>query len=269
MGAFGSRGQREPVRRAALLAVLLLATPASALETAEEIRACVRDNLPKRTSVQTIELESLDRAGGRRTMVARLHWKRFADGRYRLRIRVEMPPDLRGSTYLVIEKDGNDDMFMYLPATHRVRRITSGMISDSLWGTDFGYEDIKHLQGIAAEGAVERLPDTFMEDQPVYVLSTVPASNAESSYSKIVSYIERKSCLAIRTEFYERGDVPRKLLLADVARVTHEESRWLARSVEMRDLRSETRSQLRVIETRDDVKIPDRTFNPTLLGRGD
>jgi len=256
------------VRRAALLAVLLLATPASALETAEEIRACVRHNLPEKTSVQTIELESLDRAGGRRTLVARLHWKRFADDRYRLRIRVEKPPDLRGSSYLAIENDANDDMFMYLPATQRVRRINSGMISDSLWGTDFGYEDIKHLQGIAAEGAVERLPDTFLEDHAVYVLSTVPASDEESSYSKIVSYIEPKSCLAIRTEFYERGDVPRKLLLADLDQVTHEENRWLARSIEMRDLRSETRSQLRVIETRDDVEVPDRTFNPTLLGRG-
>jgi hypothetical protein len=256
------------VRRAVLLVALLFATPASALETAEEIRACVRGNLPERTSVQTIELESLDRAGGRRTLVAQLHWKRFGEGQHRLRIRVDKPQDLRGSSYLVIEKDTTDDMFMYLPATQRVRRITSGMISDSLWGTDFGYEDIKHLQGIAAEGEVERLADSTVADRAVYVLSMVPASNAESSYSKIVSFVERNSCLAIRTEFYERGDAPRKVLLADPYQLTREANRWSARSVEMRDLESKTRSQLRVVETRDDVEIPDRTFNPTLLGRG-
>jgi hypothetical protein len=256
------------VRRAALLAVLLFAAPAAALETAEEIQACVRGNLPHRTSAQKIELESLDRAGGRRTLVARLHWKRFADGGYRLRIRVDEPLDLRGSSFLVIENRPTDDMFMYLPATQKVRRITSGMVSDSLWGTDFGYEDIKHLQGIDAEGEVERLPDSSVEDRPVYVLSMVPGPNEESSYSKIVSFVARDSCLAIRTEFYERGDEPRKVLLADLDQLTHEEDRWLARSVEIRDLRSETRSQLRVLETRDDVEIPDRTFNPTLLGRG-
>jgi hypothetical protein len=256
------------VRRAVLLVALLFAAPAPALETAEEIRDCVRGNLPARTRVQTIELESLDRAGGRRTLQAQLHWKRFEDGRHRLRIRVDRPLDLRGSSYLVIEKDTTDDMFMYLPATQRVRRITSGMISDGLWGTDFGYEDIKHLQGIAAEGALERLADASVEERPVYVLSMVPASDAESSYSKIVSFVDRDSCLAIRMEFYRRGDELRKVLLADLAQLTRDSERWLARSVEMRDLRSETRSQLRVVETRDDVEIPDRTFNPTLLGRG-
>jgi hypothetical protein len=234
--------------RATLLAALLLAPPALALETAEEIRACVRGNLPARTSVQTIELESLDRAGGRRTLVARLHWKRFGEGQHRLRIRVDKPLDLRGSSYLVIEKDSTDDMFMYLPAVQKVRRITSGMISDSLWGTDFGYEDIKHLQGIAAEGAVER--------------------SGESTYSKIVSFVARDNCIAIKTDFYERGDAPRKVLLADLDQLTREGDRWSARSLEMRDLESQTTSRLRVVETRDDVEIPDRTFNPTLLGRG-
>jgi hypothetical protein len=254
--------------RATLLAALLLAPPALALETAEEIRACVRGNLPARTSVQTIELESLDRAGGRRTLVARLHWKRFGEGQHRLRIRVDKPLDLRGSSYLVIEKDSTDDMFMYLPAVQKVRRITSGMISDSLWGTDFGYEDIKHLQGIAAEGAVERLADSTVADRAVYVLAMVPESSGESTYSKIVSFVARDNCIAIKTDFYERGDAPRKVLLADLDQLTREGDRWSARSLEMRDLESQTTSRLRVVETRDDVEIPDRTFNPTLLGRG-
>lgn len=256
------------MKRLAALLLCLLAPPAAALETAEEIRECVRGNLPERTNTQTIELASLDRAGGRRTLEARLHWKRFGEDQHRLRIRVDKPPDLRTASYLVIEKEGADDMFMYLPAVQKVRRITSGMLSDNLWGTDFSYEDIKQLQGIAVVGDVERLADGTVADRGVYVLAMVPPSSEESSYEKIVSFVDRETCLSIKTEFYERGDGPRKVLTADPAQLVREGDRWSARFLEMRDLQSETTSHLRVLETRNDVEIPDRTFNPTLLGRG-
>lgn len=256
------------VHGVALLLVCWLAPPAGALETADEIRACVRGNLPQQTSVETIELESIDRAGGRRTLQARLHWKRFGEDEHRLRIRVEEPSDLRGASYLVDEKDGSDDMFMYLPALRKVRRITSGMLSDSLWGTDFSYEDVKQLQGISVAGDSERLADATVADRATYVLALRPASSEASSYAEIRSWVDRETCVVVKTEFFERGDVPRKVLTADPGELAREGGRWSARSLEMRDLQGETTSHLRVLEEQVDVEIPDRTFNPTLLGRG-
>jgi len=252
----------------AALLPLLLAAPAAALETAEEIRQCARGNLPATTSVQTIELASVDRAGGRRTLQAQLHWKRFGADRQRVRIRVDAPPDLRGASYLVIEKDGADDIFMYLPAIQKVRRITASTISDSLWGTDFSYEDVKQLQGIAAEGAAERLADAQVAGRDVYVLALRPEASEESSYAKIVSFVDRDTCVALKTEFYDAGDAPRKLLLADPTRLVREDGRWTVRSFEMRDLAHQTTSHLEVLEAQSEVEVPDRTFNPTLLGRG-
>ena len=256
------------MKRLSVALLFLLAPPATALETAEEIRACVRGNLPERTSVQTIELMAIDRSGGRRTLRAKLHWKRYGEGLHRIRLYVEYPNDLRGSSYLVIEKDAEDEMFMYLPATQRVRRVTTAMISDSLWGTDFSYEDIKQMQGIALEGATRRLDDATVAERPVYVLELSPATSAESTYSKIVSFVDRDTCVAIKTEFYGSGDAPRKVLTADPEQLVREETRWTAHDLEMRDLQSNTTSRLRVLEVQSDVEVPDRTFNPSLLGRG-
>jgi hypothetical protein len=251
----------------ASVSLLLLAPVARALDTAEEIRTCLRSNLPQRTSVQTIELSALDRAGGRRNLRAKLHWKRGDDDLHRIRLRVERPTDLRGSSYLVIEKQGEDEMFMYLPATQRVRRVTTAMISDSLWGTDFSYEDVKQMQGITLAGAVRRLEDATVGERPVYVLELESQANVPSAYSKVVSFVDRDTCVALKTEFYEQGAAPRKLLTADPGQLLSENDRWSARELDMRDLQTGTATRLRVLDSRSDADIPDRLFNPTLLGR--
>ena len=249
-------------------ALLPWAAPAAALETAEEIRSCVRGNLPERTSRQEIELTSEDRAGGLRTLEAELHWMRDGDEPARVRIRVEKPSDLHGASYLVIEQPKDDEMFMYLPKVQKVRRITAGMLSDQLWGTDFSYEDIKQLQGIMAEGTSERLPDSEVAGRAAYVLAIVPAADEASSYERIVSAIDRETCVTLRTEFYERGETARKVLTADPAEIRPVKGRHVAHVFEMRDVRDETRSWLRIRKIQNDVSIPSKIFNPAMLGRG-
>jgi hypothetical protein len=261
------RPARRLAQGLAAWSALALALPASGLETAEEIRRCVQDNLPERTSRQQIELTSEDRAGGRRTLEARLYWKREDDEATRVHIRVESPVDLRDSTYLVIEKPDDDEMFMYLPRLQKVRRITSGMLSDQLWGTDFSYEDIKQLQGITVDGASERLPDTEIGGRPAWVLAIVPSGDEPSSYERIVSAVDRETCVTLRTEFFERGDTPRKVLEADPEEIRRVGERWVGHRFEMRDVRDQTRSWLVIRKIANDVSIPANLFNPTLLGR--
>jgi hypothetical protein len=142
------------------------------------------------------------------------------------------------------------------------------MLSDQLWGTDFSYEDIKQLQGIATDGASERLPDTEVAGRPAYVLALVPTAEESSSYTRIVSAIDRETCVTLRTEFYERGESARKVLDADAAEIRPVAGRFVAHAFEMRDLRDETRSWLRIRKIAHDVSIPSKIFNPALLGRG-
>lgn len=253
---------------AATLLILGAVPVALGLETAEEIQACTRANFPEQTSLQTIELTSLDRSGGKRTLEARVFWKRFDGKQPRVLIRVDAPPDLSGAGYLVIEKKADDDMYMYLPAVQKTRRISAGMLSDQLWGTDFSYEDIKQLEGIAIQGQNERLEDASVADRATYVLSLRPSSEKESSYEKIVSFVDQETCVILRTEFFERGDRLRKILLADPKQVTKQGKYWIAGEYDMSDVRDETRTWLRIKKTVNDEPIPDRTFNPSLLARG-
>jgi hypothetical protein len=259
----------------AAIAVVLLAgsaaSPAApAPETPDAIVDCVKANLPEHTSVQQIELRSRDRAGSERVLRSRLHWKRFGDGEPRVRIRVDEPPDLRGATYLLIENpDGHkSEMFVYLPAVGRIRRVTEKTVSDSLWGTDFSYEDMRQLQWHSSDGTRTRLPDAVVSGRAVYVLAWEPGPEDQSGYRRIVSSVDRDTCVVLRIEFIERGDTPRKVLVADPGSLSKQDGHWLARKLEMRDLRDETTSWLEILQVQNDVEVPERIFNPTLLDRG-
>jgi hypothetical protein len=255
-----------------VIAALLAAQPAAAvpLETIEEIRACMRSNLPEHTSRQRVVLKARDRAGGVRVLEAQLHWKRFRRDLPRVRIRVDDPPDMRGASYLLIEQERGreSEMFVYLPAAQRVRRIAAKSMSDQLWGTDFSYDDMRQLQWIAAEGAHRRLEDREVAGRPTYVLALDLAPEEGSSYRRIVVFVDHDTCVNLRIEFYERDGEPRKVLSAEPESLFQQGERWLARELEMVDLRDQTTSWLSVVEVENDMEIPDRVFNPTFLDRG-
>ena len=152
----------------ALFPTLLLplgAAPAgAAAETAEAIQKCVENNLPEHSSEQTVVFRAEDRIGAITESKATIYWRRFGNGRSRVLIRFSSPEDLRGASVLLLER-GKDarDIFMYLPALREVKRITSRMMSGSMFGTDFTYEEFERIQDYAATAAATRLPDRELD----------------------------------------------------------------------------------------------------------
>ncbi len=251
-----------------LTATLLLAFVASASaqefadgKTAEQIRECSRANFPTETSVQTIELTSFDRSGGKRVLKSKLFWKRMADGYSRAMMQVSSPVDLSGSSYLILEKAELDDMYIYLPNVRKSRRIVGQTGSKPLWNTDFSYEDIKQLQGVTKSGTVKRLPDVETAGRKAHVLEVLPAVD-QSSYEMIVAQIDQQTCTPLQLEFYESGRVLRKRLISDPASLVQQQGRWVMRSLEMRDLRDETRTTVQIDKIEYNEKLADTVFNP-------
>ena len=105
-----------------------------------------------------------------------------------------------------------------------------------MFGTDFSYEDFERLLGMAADASRTRLPDAELEGRPVYVLEGRPAPDSGSAYERVVTFVERERCVALRTESWERAGGLRKLLEADPQQITREGSDWIARSQKLSDL---------------------------------
>jgi outer membrane lipoprotein-sorting protein len=248
-------------------AVLLLPSPGLALETAEEIRACVRNNLPHATSIQEILVRTFDRIGGERSFDAKVYWKRGEDDQSKLLMRVSAPPDLRGTAYLALQRQEVVDMFTYLPEVKRVRRIHSRSISGSFLGTDFTYEDIARLPDVATGSRLERQPDAEIGGRAVYVLDAWPTEESESAYDRIIASVDKETCVLLKALFYEEGPEPRKILVAEPSSLTRKGKTWLARKMTMKDLGGGGESELTVKKIQIDVEIPDNQFSQARLGR--
>jgi hypothetical protein len=248
---------------------LLVAMPALALDKPEDIRACARKNFPVTSSTQTFQLKTIGRDGSARTLHATAFWKRATDGKAKVMLQVDQPDDLRGSSYLMLEKSTRDDLFMFLPGVPRVKRIHGNQTSDKLWGSDFSYEDIKQVQGIFDGGTLTRQADTEIAGRKTYVLDFVPAKVEESAYTRVLSHIDQQTCAVLRTDFFKADGKARKRLTVNPQEVRQDGTRWVAHFYEMSDLLDETRTELRIDKMTADKDLPDRLFNPQTfyLGR--
>jgi hypothetical protein len=252
------------IATAGLLA-LLAGMPAAALPgDLEEVLACVRKNAPSQALVQVVELVSVDRDGSERVQGAKLSAKRTADGLGRLLLRVEDPPDLRGTAFLWIQKPKGSEIFVYLPEMKKVRRVSSRQLRGKLLGTDFAYEEVARIAA-PGEGEATRLPDTEKDGRPVFAIEAKPAADSGSAYTRVASLVDKETCLPLEVAFFEGGSAPTKVIAIDPARITKEGEVHVPRLVRVRDLVKGTESRLVTHAVEVDPELPDEMFTSSRL----
>jgi outer membrane lipoprotein-sorting protein len=235
----------------------------------EEVRACVARNLPSEDSVQKVRFTSLDRTGSERVLEAKVYWKRFKNERSRTLIEVEAPENVRGSAYLILEEEGREDMFVYLPEFKKVRRIHPNTASGSLFGTDLSYEDIRYMRRVAGELEGKREPDSTLDGRAVYVVRMKPTGQEVSRYERIDAFIDRQDCVPLKIDFYESGERLAKELTADPSSLRQEPGgQWIARSMAMRNIADETETRMVVEDVKIDTDLSKAFFSVEHLGHG-
>ena len=248
--------------------LLILGASTGGAATLEEIEACVSANVPKKTLRQSQTLTVADRKGSERRLELDQEWKRFPEDRSKSVLRVTSPPDMRGTAVLLIQnKDRSNDIFSYLPELGNTRRLNSRSISSSVFGSDFSYEDIEYLQNLVAGSDQKLLPDSRVDDRPVYVVESRTQGEANSSYERVVTYIDADRCVLTRAEMYGTGDQLRKTMSANPAKVVARGEAWEATEVRVEDLLQGTYSVLRIEESQRDVPIKDAVFTRGALER--
>jgi hypothetical protein len=260
-----------------LLAFLAVLTPASIAPAAEdaealaadleELRTCVRQNFPKQSSIQEVKLRVEDRGGSTRDLDAKIWWNRLKAKRSRALIRVLAPEDVRGSSVLMIERDGGSDLFLYSPEMRKTRRITTHTLAGSLFGSDFTYEDFQNLQGLAMDGAAKRLPASIVDGREVDGFEQRPAPGSGSQYERVVTYVTREGCIPFKSEMFESGGALRKVMTASVDELIEEAGVKIPRRIRMEDKLGGTSTVLEIGSAQMNVKIKRRVFDLTSLER--
>jgi hypothetical protein len=229
-----------------------------------DIEACIKKNAPESTAIQNIQLRSEGPMLVEDILYATVYWKQFSDGNSSLIAVFEEPEDISGSKLLFLEKKPIKEIFLAMPG-FKVRRITSSRISSSMYGMDFSYEDFQWLYNMLSTANHEQRPDVTLNGEQMYVLAVVPVDAASSKYEEVVSYFEKKSCVIRKVEFYEQGQVLRKILSADPEAVKQVNGILVPHAFLMRDLKKDSETELTVTEMQVDPSIPDSVFDPIQL----
>lgn len=235
----------------------------------EEVQRCLRRNLPERSAEQEILLEQSDASGVIQTIEARLYWKRAADGRSRFLVRIDGPPDLRDSAFLALERDGGEpDLFTYLPELKTVRRLTTRTLSGSLFGTDFSYDDLLRLQGMGVLARIDRLPDETVDGRAAYVLVATPTADAGPGAPKVVSRIDRETCVVSTIRILSSSGEVAKEIRVDPAKVELANSRRVPREIVLEDRERGRATKLSVKKVSLDAGLSESLFSQSALAKG-
>ncbi len=165
-------------------------------------------------------------------------WEKNNIGKDNWRImKFRKPADVKGIGFLVLS---DDQMYLYLPEFHRIRRIASHSKKEAFMGSDFSYDDMGTAGFVKFYGA-----ELLKESSKEYVLELRRKPRAKKPYSKIKMWVSKEAMLPTKMELYDNS--------GELAKISEEELKnigkyWRPVKIKMRSVKKNTYT---VIEMKD------------------
>ncbi len=179
-------------------------------------------------------------------------------------IRFTSPADIDGTAFLTIEKNNNSsntEQHLYLPALKRTRRIVASQKGRSFVNSDFTYED---MQRHPVEDWNYQLDGTeTISGFACYILISIPKAGTDTKYSKLVSWIEKKDFIPLKTIFWDKKG--RQSKSYSVLKFEIIDNIATETEVLMEDLPSGHKTRLKTLEIRYNSGLKDSLFTTRAL----
>ncbi len=211
-------------------------------------------NAPKdRVAVMSMKL--IDKNGNVKNRVVKIYQK----GDDKRLIRFLKPADVKGVGLLVLT---DDEMWLYMPAFHKIRRIASHTKNENFMGTDFTYDDMaqtKYSEKYSAR-ILQQSPDSIK-------LELIPKPGADVNYSKLVMVVDPHNWIPMRVEFYDKSGSLKKVLTN--SRVAKVDGYWTVQEMTMRDVQAKHKTVLTLSDVKHDTGLANSVFTKRFLRRSE
>ena len=128
--------------------------------------------------------------------------KSYDDGTIKRMVKFLDPADVRGTAMLIIDsKNSQDDMWIYLPALKKTRRIVSTEKGKSFMSSEFSNADMS--SGSNSDFRMKHMPESGKAG--TWVIESVPVSDDkadEYGFSRKVTYLETGTLKTMKIDFY-------------------------------------------------------------------
>ena len=188
----------------------------------------------------------------------------------KIMIRFLQPGDVEGTGYLQVQHyDGEDDMWIYLPALKKVRRLVANNKKDSFVGSDFSYGDI--LQPVVDTYRHTLVKSEALDGEDCWVIESVPISEhikKDYGYGKKTSWIRKSNFMEKKIDFLDAaGRTLKTMVVPEIIEVDAVTHKWWALKREVKNLQTGHRTLL-IFENLDTTKpVGDDLFSTRYLER--
>ena len=203
--------------------------------------------------VATMAMELVDKNGKVKKRVIKIYQK----GEDKRLIRFLEPADVKGVGFLVLS---DNEMWLYMPAFHKIRRIASHTKNENFMGTDFTYDDM------AQSKYSEDYTAKVLEDSPRTVkLELTPKPGSDVNYSKLIMTVDKSNWVPTRVEFYDKAGRLKKVLTN--SQVEKIDGYWTVKEMTMEDVQDKHKTILRLTEVKHDTGLRSTIFTKRFLRR--
>ncbi len=151
--------------------------------------------------------------------------KIWSAGKSKRVVKFLTPSNVKDIGILVLS---DKEMYIYLPAYKKTRRIEGGMKNQNFQGTDFSYREI---------GSYEYSKDfdskVIKEDDRIIQLELTKKADSDSPYNKIIMEVEKQNYLPKKLEMYSNNELKKVLTIITTEK---KNNYWALTHIKMEDL---------------------------------
>ena len=174
------------------------------------------------------------------------------------------PPDVRGTSFLRISYDDrDDDMWLYLPAFRKVRRIASRARKENFMGSDFTYENMEKRK--LKDYTYKLLREETLGEYQCYVVESVPKKGVDTDYTRIISWVWKGDHILIKEDFYDKKGKLRKTKTID--KIEKRNEYWMPDKLRMENIQKKHSTEIIFNEVEVDTGVEDDLFSTSYLKR--
>lgn len=239
------------------LAVMAAPAFAQATPNGQTIMQKVADTKLLDGSEALVKMVLDDGKGGVKERKLKMATKLYDEGKTEKRVIRFLNEDVKGTGVLVFDyADKADDVWVYMPALRKTRRMVSSQKAQSFMGSEFTYADFN--TPAVGDFTYKLLKDEAAGGEDCYVVELTPKSQdvaAADGYSKKTYWVSKVTHTVRKGVYYDlAGAEVKELITSDVKLLDKEKKRYRAMKLEMVNKKNGRRS---TFETEKIAFIPD------------
>jgi|Deesub1362A_J573_1020465.scaffolds.fasta_scaffold00122_64 outer membrane lipoprotein-sorting protein len=236
-------------------------------QSAQDIMYKVHNRPTWKSMKSKLELILVPKKGRERIYKMESYSKKNEKDETRMLIKFIYPSDIKGTKFLLIEhENADDDMWIYLPALRKAKRISAGGKSGAFMGSDFSNYDIGG--GEYEDWNYKLLREDTLDGNPVWVIECMAKSKKiikKTGYSKVTKWVRKDNYVVILSEHYDKSGKLKKRIKID--RVEKIDDIWFETEMTAENLETGHKSKFVFSDIKTNVKIPEKYFKSSYLER--